>query len=130
MSATLNAALFAGYFRGCPVVEIPGRAHPVTALYLEDALQARRYTHSDTHSPGSGSLTRIHTHLHPARLPKHVLGIPHGSRNTSSGTRCRPAPPPLLPAVAVMLLLPLRCERNRCSCRCGVSVTAAPAVAV
>ena len=39
MSATLNAALFAGYFGGCPVVEIPGRAHPVTALFLEDALQ-------------------------------------------------------------------------------------------
>jgi hypothetical protein len=43
MSATLNAALFAGYFRGCPVVEIPGRAHPVTALFLEDALQRTGY---------------------------------------------------------------------------------------
>ncbi len=43
MSATLNAALFAGYFNGCPVVEIPGRAHPVTALFLEDALQCTGY---------------------------------------------------------------------------------------
>ena len=35
MSATLNAAMFAGYFEGAPVVSIPGRAHPVTALFLE-----------------------------------------------------------------------------------------------
>ena len=43
MSATLNAALFAHYFDGCPVVEIPGRTHPVTALFLEDALQHTGY---------------------------------------------------------------------------------------
>lgn len=39
MSATLNAPMFADYFGGCPVVSIPGRAHPVTAFYLEDALE-------------------------------------------------------------------------------------------
>ena len=38
MSATLHVDLFAGYFGGCPVVAVPGRAHPVTSLYLEDAL--------------------------------------------------------------------------------------------
>lgn len=48
MSATVNAALFSDYFsrneRGeraayCPVVSIPGRTFPVTALFLEDALE-------------------------------------------------------------------------------------------
>jgi ATP-dependent RNA helicase DHX57 len=43
MSATLNAAMFAGYFSGCPVVSIPGRAHPVTALFLEDAIEHSGY---------------------------------------------------------------------------------------
>lgn len=48
MSATVNAALFSDYFsrneRGerathVPVVSIPGRTFPVTALFLEDALE-------------------------------------------------------------------------------------------
>lgn len=36
-------ALFADYFGGCPVVEIPGRAFPVTAFYLEDAIEHSGY---------------------------------------------------------------------------------------
>ena len=44
MSATLNAAMFAAYFDGCPIVSIPGRAHPVTALFLEDAIEHSGYT--------------------------------------------------------------------------------------
>jgi len=43
MSATLNAAMFAGYFSNCPVISIPGRAHPVTALFLEDAFEHSGY---------------------------------------------------------------------------------------
>eukprot|EP00940_MAST-03C_sp_MAST-3C-sp2_P001817 g1817.t1 len=39
MSATLNAELFADYFGGCPTMDIPGRAFPVQAFYLEDALE-------------------------------------------------------------------------------------------
>ena len=39
MSATLNAPMFADYFGGCPCVSIPGRAHPVKALFLEDAFE-------------------------------------------------------------------------------------------
>lgn len=39
MSATLNAELFAAYFGNCPVLTIPGRAHPVRALMLEDAFE-------------------------------------------------------------------------------------------
>ena len=41
MSATLNAELFAEYFDKCPVMEIPGRAFPVTTLFLEDAIEHR-----------------------------------------------------------------------------------------
>ncbi|CAN0094368.1 unnamed protein product [Heterosigma akashiwo] len=48
MSATLNAGTFARYFHragvpAVPVVEIPGRAHPVQALYLEDVLERTGY---------------------------------------------------------------------------------------
>ncbi|CAJ1935709.1 unnamed protein product [Cylindrotheca closterium] len=39
MSATLNSDAFAKYFSGCPVVSIPGRAHPVQEFRLEDVLQ-------------------------------------------------------------------------------------------
>ncbi|CAM9733911.1 unnamed protein product [Chrysoparadoxa australica] len=43
MSATLNAKMFRDYFGGAPIVEIPGRAHPVDSFYLEDALQLTGY---------------------------------------------------------------------------------------
>ena len=43
MSATLNADSFSVYFSGCPVVSIPGRAHPVTENRLEDILQLTGY---------------------------------------------------------------------------------------
>lgn len=38
MSATLNSAAFSTYFGNCPVVSIPGRAHPVKEHRLEDIL--------------------------------------------------------------------------------------------
>lgn len=43
MSATLNADAFSSYFGGCPVVSIPGRAHPVTEHRLEDILKLTGY---------------------------------------------------------------------------------------
>lgn len=58
MSATLNARTFADYFKGFshatvgaealgkarpPLVEIPGRAHPVEAFYLEHVLEITGY---------------------------------------------------------------------------------------
>ena len=43
MSATLDAALFNRYFEGAPSVKFPGRAYPVTDLYLEDALELTRH---------------------------------------------------------------------------------------
>ena len=44
MSATLHVDLFSAYFGGCPVVRVPGRTHPVTNLYLEDALALVGYS--------------------------------------------------------------------------------------
>lgn len=35
MSATLNATLFSEYFRGAPVLDIPGRTFPVEQIFLE-----------------------------------------------------------------------------------------------
>ena len=45
MSATLNAELFSNYFAefGCTLLNIPGRAYPVTTYYLEDAMQQTGY---------------------------------------------------------------------------------------
>ncbi|ALC48383.1 CG1582 [Drosophila busckii] len=39
MSATLNAKLFSDYFGGAPVLDIPGRTHPVQQFFLEDILE-------------------------------------------------------------------------------------------
>mmetsp|Transcript_12537 Transcript_12537/g.22733 ORF Transcript_12537/g.22733 Transcript_12537/m.22733 type:complete len:1346 (-) Transcript_12537:420-4457(-) len=43
MSATLNASLFAEYFGGAPVAEIPGRAFPVTLVHLETVIDTVQY---------------------------------------------------------------------------------------
>lgn len=43
MSATLNADLFSHYFNDCPVIHIEGRAFPVQAFFLEDALEQTRF---------------------------------------------------------------------------------------
>ena len=43
MSATLDAELFNRYFEGAPSVKFPGRAFPVTELYLEDAIELTRH---------------------------------------------------------------------------------------
>ncbi|KAI9150941.1 hypothetical protein H9P43_009556 [Blastocladiella emersonii ATCC 22665] len=44
MSATMKDAEFAAYLGGCPVLAIPGRTFPVDRLYLEDVIEATRYT--------------------------------------------------------------------------------------
>lgn len=43
MSATLNSDAFSAYFSGCPIVSIPGRAHPVLEMRLEDVLELTGY---------------------------------------------------------------------------------------
>ena len=56
MSATLHVDLFSSYFGGCPVINVPGRTHPVTSFYLEDALALVGWTahHTATHGGGGG----------------------------------------------------------------------------
>lgn len=39
MSATMDAAALSRYFRGCPILKVPGRTFPVKALWLEDAIE-------------------------------------------------------------------------------------------
>lgn len=39
MSATLNATLFSNYFRGAPVLDIPGRTFPVEQIFLEEIFE-------------------------------------------------------------------------------------------
>ncbi|KAG4077130.1 hypothetical protein HA402_016117 [Bradysia odoriphaga] len=46
MSATIDTSLFSDYFGKCPVVEIPGRAHPVTQLFLEDCIEMTKFVPS------------------------------------------------------------------------------------
>jgi len=43
MSATIDASLFSRYFGNCPVIDIPGRIHPVKLYYLEDCIEMLRF---------------------------------------------------------------------------------------
>lgn len=43
MSATLDASLFADYFGGCAVLNIPGRTFPITDFTIEDAIERTGY---------------------------------------------------------------------------------------
>ena len=60
MSATLDAALFSGYLGECAVVSAPGRTHPVTTVYLEDAHEALEYALDEQPvlSPTDGGIAR------------------------------------------------------------------------
>ncbi|XP_063696057.1 dosage compensation regulator isoform X2 [Culicoides brevitarsis] len=43
MSATIDTTLFSEYFGNCPVVEVPGRAYPVTQYFLEDCIEMTKF---------------------------------------------------------------------------------------
>lgn len=43
MSATIDTSLFSDYFGGCPVIEVPGRAHPVQQFFLEDIVEKLQF---------------------------------------------------------------------------------------
>jgi ATP-dependent RNA helicase DHX29 len=47
MSATVDAGRFSKYLGGAPVLTVPGRTYPVTAKYLEDAVELTGYTAGD-----------------------------------------------------------------------------------
>jgi ATP-dependent RNA helicase DHX29 len=43
MSATVDASKFSAYLDNAPIIDVPGRTFPVTALYLEDAIEMTSY---------------------------------------------------------------------------------------
>lgn len=47
MSATVDAARFAAYLDGAPILNVPGRTFPVTTMFLEDAVELIRYAPDD-----------------------------------------------------------------------------------
>ncbi len=47
MSATVDVTLFTKYFGDAPVIEIPGKIHPVNVFYLEDIVETLDYTPSE-----------------------------------------------------------------------------------
>ena len=52
MSATLDSALFARYYGGCPVLTAGGRTFPVEHTFLEDVYEATGY-HLDADGLGA-----------------------------------------------------------------------------
>ncbi|KAJ2441884.1 hypothetical protein GGF42_007146 [Coemansia sp. RSA 2424] len=68
MSATVDSSAFACYFDGCPVVDIPGRAFPVTSLYLPRLVQMSEYAMEERNS------SRYAT----AAVPGDALGVGYG----------------------------------------------------
>eukprot|EP00050_Salpingoeca_kvevrii_P019100 m.82484 g.82484 ORF g.82484 m.82484 type:complete len:1527 (+) comp8262_c0_seq2:687-5267(+) len=75
MSATLDSARFSSYFRGAPVIEIPGFTHPVKDVYLDDLAalieleaprsRGRKANKSKTPMPALESKVAV-----PAAVPK------------------------------------------------------------
>ena len=55
MSATIDTTLFSSYFGNCPVVEVPGRAHPVQEYFLEDCIQMTNFTAGPNVRGGGGN---------------------------------------------------------------------------
>ena len=55
MSATIDTTLFSSYFGNCPVVEVPGRAHPVQEYFLEDCIQMTNFTAAPNMRGGGGN---------------------------------------------------------------------------
>ncbi|XP_022130411.2 dosage compensation regulator isoform X2 [Pieris rapae] len=43
MSATVDTTLFVNYFGNCPVIEVPGRTHPVQQYFLEDCVELTNF---------------------------------------------------------------------------------------
>jgi ATP-dependent helicase HrpB len=87
MSATLDAAAVAGFLGGCPVIRVPGRAHPVDVSYapahslgaaVADAL---RQTPGDVLAflPGAPEIDRAAADLGPLRGQGIELVPLHGS---------------------------------------------------
>ena len=66
MSATMETELFVNFFRGAPVISVPGRTFPVSSYHLEDLLEA---TH---HVIEEDSRYAFRTHHYGATASLHV----------------------------------------------------------
>ena len=53
MSATVDAQRFSTYLKGAPILNVPGRTFPVETKFLEDAIEATKY--SNDHGGASGA---------------------------------------------------------------------------
>ncbi|CAG0914235.1 unnamed protein product [Notodromas monacha] len=47
MSATVDTSIFRTYFGECPLIEVPGKIHPVEVFYLEDIVETLDYYPSE-----------------------------------------------------------------------------------
>ena len=54
VSATIDTSLFSSYFSSCPVVEVPGRVHPVQEYFLEDCIQMTNFVPEPVHKKKNG----------------------------------------------------------------------------
>jgi ATP-dependent helicase HrpB len=86
MSATLDAAPVRDYLGGCPVIEVPGRPHPLEIAYaphqtMADAIAERARTargHLLSFLPGQGEIQRVEQAL-AGRVPGARVVRLHGS---------------------------------------------------
>lgn len=53
MSATVDAQRFSAYLKGAPILNVPGRTFPVETKFLEDVVEATKY--SNDHGGASGA---------------------------------------------------------------------------
>jgi len=86
MSATLDAARVAEFLGGCPVIELPGRPHPISITYaanlpLADAV-GRALDHDGRHVlcflPGASEIRRAEAELRGTRAGGGAAGRPGG----------------------------------------------------
>ena len=81
MSATLDSNLFASFFSGAPVLNVPGRTFPVATYHLEDLLdgcnhiieEGSRYAVRDTRGRGGTASIEISTRGGEKRKEVHSL---------------------------------------------------------
>jgi ATP-dependent helicase HrpB len=104
MSATLDARSVAGFFDGCPVVDVPGRTHPIQITYApgrsvaDAAVEALAETTGDVlcFLPGAGEIRRAVNDLQARTADIGAIDIVplHGSLDADAQDRAlRPSTP-------------------------------------
>jgi ATP-dependent helicase HrpB len=96
MSATLDAASVSAFLDGCPIVDVPGRLHPITIEYAprESVADAAAYALSQTDGqvlcflPGAPEIQRAIHHLQQKLSGADVEVVPlHGSLDADTQDR-------------------------------------------